>query len=119
MVEAGADVDAVDKSLRDNRTPLMKAASQAHLEVIGYLLSIGANPDLQDTKGYSSQDILQLRDNIPSNSSLGVEDENEFKKFRSVMQPVQPIPPIFICPLCMKETFSVRKRRDLLVCTNC
>ncbi len=59
LIEAGANINSLDSSFKDLRTPLMKAASQGHVDIISLLLDKGANPHLKDSKGNTYLDILQ------------------------------------------------------------
>ena len=51
LLTRGASLDERD---RDGRTPLMQAAINARIDIMGLLLGSGAKPDIQDKRGWSA-----------------------------------------------------------------
>ena len=81
LVEAGAALNARDMSFGDSRTPLMKAASGQHMDVIDVLLQAGADASLVDSAGLSYLDIMKLHVHVEEETendrTIKIEDEME------------------------------------------
>lgn len=60
LVASGARLDMRDTSFRDDRTAIMKAASQQNEEIVALLLQAGADGTLKDAGGRTYLDILDL-----------------------------------------------------------
>ena len=112
----------------------MKAISQNHLNVVNYLLSCNANINLLDSHGLSYQDIQnELNNNnntitTPtfSDNNNHSDDEDNCKtnielKEKIIISNNNITNQLngFICPLCLKETFSVVRKKDSYICINC
>jgi len=57
LVGAGADVNAQDHRLR---TPLHRAAQYGHIEVLQYLLKVGANPNSKDDADWTPYERVEM-----------------------------------------------------------
>ena len=58
LVQAGADVNAIDETFGDRRTPLHKAAGQRHLDVYQFLMDSGSDPTIEDSQGRTALQLL-------------------------------------------------------------
>jgi hypothetical protein len=61
LLKAGANVNAIDTSYKDMRTPLHKASSVGNEKVIEILLKYGADASIQDSSGKYPADLLKRK----------------------------------------------------------
>ena len=69
LIDNGANVDIQDK---EGKTALMHATMNVHTETVKYLLSIGADPFLENNYGETAHDLTRIYD------LTGIEEIREF-----------------------------------------
>lgn len=137
LLDAGASVNAIDRSLSDHRTPLHKAASQGHDAVVRLLLDRGADPSALDARGldYLLLDCPADTDILSDLSSSSVPREilstweaipNSKDDALSTQLPhgaalVSVSPPVAteICSRCNEPSITFAIVRKQLVCMVC
>jgi hypothetical protein len=120
LLSAGAEIDARDMSFRDNRTPLMKAASQGHQLVMNLFIKHGANVDLVDSQGLSYLQILNQRtlDELQSEKLRQISREEETSTSTSAPS-LPPVSSGIVCSQCQKETYAVMSTKGRIICLQC
>jgi hypothetical protein len=137
LLDAGAEINVLDRSLPDHRTPLHKAASQGHEDVVRLLLERGADPDALDAGGNSYMSVMQ--DSPPhlppltSNNPLSDEPMNINEITPAVQEDaistsvpddatlIAPTPfiPRETCSRCREPSIAFAFVRKQLVCMKC
>ena len=73
LVQAGANVNAIDTSFGDGRTPLHKAAEQKHMDIYSLLLNAGADPIVKDNYGFTAMKLLTIENDYCNNNAKNIE----------------------------------------------
>lgn len=123
LVNAGADINAVDRSFGDGNTPAHKALLYHRKEIFQYLLKQGANIFIANSQGHTVDDMLQNPSVLESPEYIQPEEAPIFCQPSSTL--VNPRhegnqPDLPCCYKCQRESFSFfRNKNGKLICNDC
>lgn len=108
---------------RDLRTPLMKAASRKHADIIKLLIDAGADVNIVDNKGYSYEQILLEEDQVTESSTTAnsAAAKNSLPLETSMTMTETELPPAStVCFRCSKPSLAYsRNYKGDLICLKC
>lgn len=121
LVEAGANINAIDRSYGDGNTPAHKAILIQRSDILQYLIEHGADETIRNSKGKSVKDYI-TSPNLQEEENL-IEDTTSAILCLSSANPPLPLPiPINLprCSNCHEESFTFTKTRTgQLLCDIC
>lgn len=119
LVEAGANINAIDRSYGDGNTPAHKAILIQRSDILQYLIEHGADETIRNSKGKSVKDYI-TSPNLQEEENL-IEDTTSAILCLSSANPPLPIPiNLPRCSNCHEESFTFTKTRTgQLLCDIC
>jgi ankyrin repeat protein len=127
LVEAGANVNAVDRSFGDLNTPAHKALLAGRNDIAEYLIGQGANTNFPNSLGFTVKFLLDNPKELESlidNDYQSREQQNSILSHQiekmTTTESKDVLNEFPLCSRCQKPSMAFsRDSKGNLVCSNC
>jgi ankyrin repeat protein len=128
LVEAGANVNAVDRSFGDLNTPAHKALLAGRKDIAEYLIGQGANTIIQNASGFTVMFLLnnpKELERLIDNDYQSREQDNgllsyEIERITTTTESKDVLNEFPLCSRCRRPSMAFSQdSKGNLVCSNC